>query len=257
MKRPATGFCLGLALLAAVPAAAQEAAKPGEKAAFLFGYSARGGDTGALVAGYKRHLEWHRERNDPLNWYGWFVIEGARIGRFIDGSFGLTFADFDKRIDPAGDGADATETFLPAAQPEFRQIYRMRRDLSVATPLEDQEPTALMQVLNVQLKAGRTAEFEAAMANLASAMRGGQSTVRLTAYQRVTGGPEPGFMITLGVSSMAELGAMPSGLTDLVRSFLEDAAETSTLDALAASVVAVDSELWQYRADLSLIPAGD
>lgn len=252
-------FGAGLAYLTftAGQSAAQGAQETGDEAAFLFGYSARNGDTGGLVDGYKRHLEWHRERNDPLTWYGWFVIEGQRLGMFIDGSFGLSFADFDNRIDPAGDGADATETFLPVAQPEFRQVYRLRRDLSAATPLEDQQPTGLMQVMDVTLRAGRTAEFAGALSALAAAMRARQSTVRLTVYERITGGAQPGFMVTLAVASMAELGAIPPGLTALARSYLAGPGQRQALDALAASVAAADTELWQYRADLSLIPAGD
>lgn len=76
-------------------------------AAHLFGYWTRPGQREAFDEGYRRHLAWHRQAGDPLVWYGWYVSDGKRAGMFVDGSFGAPFAAFDRRVDPAGDGADA------------------------------------------------------------------------------------------------------------------------------------------------------
>ncbi len=66
---------LSLALLA-TSAPAQEPATGG----FLFTYRLHPGQTAEFEAGYRSHLEWHRERGDSLTWLGWTVLAGSRPG---------------------------------------------------------------------------------------------------------------------------------------------------------------------------------
>ena len=83
---------LNLSLVLFMPAAAntQEApeADPSQIAAFLFAYDIPPGMQTRFEEGYHRHLEWHRQAKDPLVWYGWYVMTGDKLGRFVDGTFG-------------------------------------------------------------------------------------------------------------------------------------------------------------------------
>jgi len=56
--------------------------------------------------GFKRHLDWHRKNADQWSWYGWYVVSGKRFGLFIDGTFDLSWSDFDRPVDPLADMAD-------------------------------------------------------------------------------------------------------------------------------------------------------
>jgi len=60
----------------------------------------------AFDAGYKKHLQWHKDNGDKWNWYGWYIISGNRVGQFIDATTGHAWADLDKPINPAGDMQD-------------------------------------------------------------------------------------------------------------------------------------------------------
>src|SRR5688500_15061252 len=93
---------LGLLLLCnAPPAIAQaDSLKDSGDAAHLFAYVPKDGDEARFDEGYRTHLDWHRDKRDPLVWYGWYVANGERVGMFIDGSFGAPFAAFDQRVDP-------------------------------------------------------------------------------------------------------------------------------------------------------------
>lgn len=77
-------FVLAGCLLA--PSAGRTSDQPRGDAAFLFAYYPKQGRQEQFDAGYRRHLDWHREHRDPLPWYGWYVATGERAGMFVDGS---------------------------------------------------------------------------------------------------------------------------------------------------------------------------
>jgi hypothetical protein len=63
-------------------------------------------DAQRFEAGYKQHLQWHKTSGDKWDWYGWLVISGRHVGQFIDATFGHSWNDLSRPVDPAGDGAD-------------------------------------------------------------------------------------------------------------------------------------------------------
>ena len=106
-------------------------------AAYLFAYYPKEGKRTDFEEGYRRHLDWHSQKNDQLVWYAWYVIFGERLGFFIDGTFGITIKAFDERVDQKGDRADFAKTTAPFSDPVFRNNYRLRAELSTGYLLED------------------------------------------------------------------------------------------------------------------------
>jgi hypothetical protein len=239
-----------LCLLLAAPTIGADAASTRDSgdAAHLFGYRAHPGARERFDAGYRRHLQWHRTRRDPLVWYGWYVADGPRAGMFVDGTFGAPFAAFDRRVDPKGDAADAAVNVNAHADPVLRASYRVRRELSTGLPLEGWQPSPSMQVLHYRLRAGSRARFECALAAARERLRGVPAAPAHTWYEKLTGGPLPEFMLMVAREGWAEYDTEPAiGLEALLHG-------SSALDDLAASVESVEAETWTYRADLSLIP---
>jgi hypothetical protein len=58
------------------------------------------GATADFEAGNSRHLEWHRQANDPWSWYGWTIWAGERQRWFVYATFGHAAADFDASVAP-------------------------------------------------------------------------------------------------------------------------------------------------------------
>jgi hypothetical protein len=53
-------------------------------------------------AGYVRHLEWHRQVNDPFNWYSYSVSASTEQQRWIIyATFGRTAAELSNPVPPA------------------------------------------------------------------------------------------------------------------------------------------------------------
>jgi len=183
-RRLAPILILVLEALMPQPARPAEAPNDSPNAAFLFEYVVKPGHAQAFEDGYARHLDWHRAANDPFHWYGWYVSTGPNVGRFVDGTFGLSFAAFDARVDPAGDRADGERNLLPHVEPVDRSVWRHRRDLGGGDFLERAERVRMLEVRRYVLRAGADATFEAALGD------GGSSAW----YELVVGGDAPAYL---------------------------------------------------------------
>lgn len=211
---------------------------------FLLAYAP--GEREAFESGYRRHLEWHRAREDSLSWFGWDVIVGARPGAFVDGVFGVPFRALDVRVDPAGDRADAAANVRPFADPLSRELIALRPDLSTATPLERDGPSPWVQVVWYEAAPGRVADVEAALSALRG-RAGEEAVLPYTVYERVAGAG-PGFVLLVWrerLGSFDEHGRNPSRV---LRRTLRDPASVGEVDG---PVRAAWSEIWRYRPDLT------
>lgn len=220
-------------------------------AAHLFAYFPKDGQEDRFDEGYRAHLNWHRDKHDPLAWYGWHVASGERVGMFIDGSFGAPFAAFDQRIDPKNDAADAVRTFVPFAKDVFRASYRVRREFSTGFPLEQWQPSKSVQVFHYTLRAGTQARFENVLRAAYEALQGTNHAPAHTWYELVIGGETPGYMLMIARDGWAAYDHYDGNLERLLAGSIE---RTTVLNDLAASVATVKSETWSYRQDMSYFP---
>src|SRR5262245_54781721 len=81
--------------------------------AYIFAYDVDRGRQPEFTAAYQEHLRWHADHHDHLAWYGWFVTNGPRAGLFIDGTFGISLDEWDRRPALAEDGRHFAETVAP------------------------------------------------------------------------------------------------------------------------------------------------
>lgn len=241
IRRSAMALCLVLSPLA--PSQAQSG-----DAAHFYAYQPRAGQTAAFEEGYRRHLDWHRAHHDPLAWYAWTVEDGPHAGWFADASLGEPFAAFDRRVDPAGDGADFTRTAAAYAIPVARPSYRLLRAFSTGTPLESRHPSPRLEVTYVELRPGTTQRFERVLGALHDRLAHSAGVPAHTWYRLVAGGRTPQYMLTVARADWASYDAFPEGIE---RQLADDPA---ALADLAASVRGMSTETWRYRPELSLLP---
>jgi hypothetical protein len=224
-------------LAGVVPAQPQESAAGG----LLVAYRARAGQRAELVAGYRRHLEWHRANADSLTWHAWDVLSGPGSGLLVDGTFGRPFAALDARVNPAGDERDAAANIYPYAESAFRELVRLRADLSTATPLETGTPTRLVQVVRFTSPHASVAQLRTALATLRNT-RPARSMLPYTVYECVTCPGSGSFIMMVwrdGLASFDDAGRNP----DRRLNQLLEARQVPGLQATS-------NEIWVYRADL-------
>jgi hypothetical protein len=221
------------------------------EAAFLFAYEPRPGHQEQFDAGYRRHLEWHRQHRDPLPWYGWYVSTGERSGMFVDGSFGITFAAFDQRVEPRQDAANFAETTAPYGDAAYRKILRLMPRLGTATRLEDREPSSRIEVVTYFVRPGQTAAFESGLEKLATSVADSRA---FTVYRQLSGGIQPAYLIMFPGEGFAYFEENEASLDALIRIELDAEPERELLDMLSRTVRYAHSETWRYRDDLSYLP---
>ena len=255
MSRLTIAIFLACLLLWAPDAAqAQTGSADEASAAFLFAYYPKPGMRSELEDGYRAHLDWHRQHDDPLTWYAWYVVSGERLGLFIDGTFGLSFGDFDRRVEPAADRVDFVETTAPYVELAFRRIYRLRPELSTGRPLEERRPTAALQAVYYRLRPGTETRFASLIRRVSDALADDDSKPPYTWYELVAGGEHPTFLLLIGRERWLEYEDAAVGLTTLITSVYTEGEAVDALKDLSAAVREIRSETWVYRRDLSYFP---
>lgn len=232
-------------------------AQPGDvsgDAAYIFAYYPKENAQELFEAGYKKHLEWHKEKQDPLVWYAWYVQTGSRLGLFIDGTFGISHEAFDHRIDPADDGKDFAQTTAPFVRNAFRQVYELERSLSTVYLLEDHHPSGAIEVFHITVHPGRESVFEKAMLKLREGATKKEITPAYSIYKLLSGGEHAGYLMMVHRKSFAAFDHGILSIADLIRQVLPEHKASEFNNGLALSVKQIESESWGYRADLSLIP---
>jgi hypothetical protein len=77
-----------------------------------------------LRAGYKKHLNWHRQAVDQRTWYAWTIISGEHSGTMVDLTI-VNWEDLDHQVDPGGDAADFNTTVAPEARSMAVEYWRV------------------------------------------------------------------------------------------------------------------------------------
>lgn len=247
--------CLMISRVAAL--AAQEsktATKPAPQAASvsqLYFYSIK--DRPAFEEGYRRHLSWHAAHNDPLVWYAWTIDSGPRKGNFVDGTFGATFAGLDARVDLNGDGADFVHNVSPYVTALNIESWTLWVSPSTATPLEDRQPGAELDVFLLQVDPAESASFEATVDKLAQAKRQTKrDATKLSWYRAVRGTDLPMYMLLLTRQNWADIEAASPRFAEMLTNAY--AGTSAQVADVLRHVRTIRTETWDYEPRLSLIP---
>jgi hypothetical protein len=152
-----------------------------------------------LEAGYVRHLEWHRQVNDPFRWYSYSVWASTERQRWIIyATFGHTAASLNNPVAPADDERDNVVNVLPHAQFLGNGIYEFLPALSQGNGVPT--PVLRAEYTTVEVNPGAGKAFEAALAAERSGLKG-----ETLWYRMVTGGKAPAYVRLRPRASLAAL----------------------------------------------------
>ena len=158
------------------------------------------GDTVDFEAGYVRHLDWHKQADDPWTWYGWTVTFGDRQRWFVYATFGHAAADFDNPVPPAEDEHDNVANVTPHAQFVGNALYEFLPDLSRGSA--EPPATPRLEMTTVELAPGAAAAFERALRSRQAKLQ--HETLW---YRMVAGGTVPRYVRLRPQASHAALAA--------------------------------------------------
>ena len=221
---------------------------PEKNSAHLFAYDLF--DQEKFDNGYKSHLDWHKGAQDKLCWYGWTVSSGKNVGRFIDGAFGASHEEFDARPDPAGDGADFAQKAAPFAHPAWFSTLQLLPTLSTSYILEKRQPTFYVDAYYVAVGLEDMMSFELELSELTKEAKG--SLRSITWYKVSVGGALTNYLALAHRNTWKEMNhfeGLDSLFGDQTNSDVKRRREN-----ILRYISNIDSEVWRYRADLSLCP---
>jgi hypothetical protein len=244
---------LGAVVLFAAAGWAQNAAAPAGDICRIYFVKPKPGMDQQLEAGRKKHMQFHKSRNDSWTWSTYLVETGMNTGTYVTSTCGHQWADFDdweKRLGQA-DTADANANMGPHQGEAWNSFYRYRADLSLGSP---GQPLPLSAVYIYKLKFGKSDDFAAAVKKINDALQKANWPYKGAWLQLVNGGEAPMFVLVSERKGWADFAMPPKSLQQIV----EEAYGKDQADALWKSVDAcvaqAFSEAASYRPDLSYVP---
>lgn len=192
--------------------------------------------------GYQRHLGWHRRSGDTWRWYGWDITSGERDGYFVDATFFHPWADLDKPVAPAEDGADNAKNVYPYADVRGVAVYETNRAL---THLKEENLTApLITFYSVRVPTAMSEAFENAVAG---ELKGAADSEQCVVFRPVSGTTE--YLLAVTSARPSDLGQH----TEFARGLLQRAANRLQ-EPSAVAITRVETA--RFRMEMSNLPGG-
>jgi hypothetical protein len=242
-------FVVSLSALA-LPAVGQDA---GGNVVAIHCVDSLPGGTSRLEAGFKKHMDWHRQQKDTWTWASWMVMTGPNSDRLCTGSFGHKWEDFDKPgVPPEADHADATLNIAPFAKSHQATFWSMLPEVSRPAP---GGPAPMSSVIFYRVHFGMDEDFRSTIGEFHKAIEKTQMPWRYSWYALASGGEGGTYALVLPRANFAAFNPTGKPFNEM----LGEAYGKMGADALMARwrglVKSTESELLQARPDLGYAPS--
>jgi hypothetical protein len=204
-------------------------------------------------AARKKHNEFHRTEKDKNTIMVWSVSTGPASGSYVTGVCGMTWKDMDGREDfDRRDIADIEKTLTPAIASNIQSYYILRKDLSLVPDVG--APTKMITVVHYFVKPSGLSQFTDAVKRInAAAVQSKYPMKPSRWYQLANGGEGPHYVVVTDRASWADMQGPDQTMAEMVKQVYGD--DDKTMQNLRDAVDHTVSEMLDYRADLSYIPA--
>ena len=193
---------------------------------------------------------------DTWAYHVWQIVSGEASGTYMVCSFGHTWKKVDESDQLVGgeedDPAAKVEPYLDA-EPE--SYYRYLPKLSIA-PKEGFSPSAKLEVTRWLMKQEDVESFLAAQAKMKDALAKAGHFGNLRWFELVNGGEIPQFLMPVDRDDWASYEHSPDeNLGGILEKMYGKGESASIMRDVRRAVRSQHVETWQYRPDLSFVPA--
>ncbi|MGA8143380.1 MAG: hypothetical protein WB987_05780 [Candidatus Acidiferrales bacterium] len=244
---------LGVVLLGAVSVAAQ--GQPGNLAALEF-QTPKNGAVKEYEQGRKQKVDWHKQQKDTQALYVWEIISGDSTGTYIVGRLGQHWADLDKPSVPDAADLDTYRKLIGAnVQSLVTRYYEYMP--KVSNPGSSGGSPKFSEIITYHVRGDHETDFRSAMARITEAIQKTKSPLNYSWYELVNGGPDGTFVLSIPHANWADFEDKPEmkPFRDMLKDAFSASEADSIIKSLNASVKSSESEIIQFRDDLSYIPA--
>ena len=214
------------------------------------------GMTAQYETARKRHWVWHQKMHDTWAYHVWQIVSGEASETYMVCSFGHTWKQVDESDQlVGGEEDDPAAKVQPYLDAEPESYYRYLPKLSIA-PNEGFSPSAKLAVTRWLVKPEEVESFLAAQAKIKDALAKAEHLGHLRWFELVNGGESPQFLMLADRDNWASYEHAPDANLDSImeKTYGKDQALSIMLD-IRRAVRSQYVETWQYRPDLSFVPA--
>ena len=201
----------------------------------------------------KKHNGFHVAEKDKNSIIVFAISAGRATGGYLTATCGMTWKDmdghdaFDQR-----DAADREKTLAPTVGQNQAAYYILRSDLSLAT--EPATPAKMLTAVDYFVKPVGLVQFTDAIKRVNAAIKQTNYPAKPSRwYQLAVGGEGPRFVQVIDRNSWADMQAPDQTLVDMLKQAYGN--DDKTLQTLRDAIDHTESQLLNYRADLSYLPA--
>ena len=241
-------FLSGLLVLAVASASAQEDRGDVGQVHFV---KPKAGETLQWEAAYKKHVEWHRSKNDASSWPVWEIITGERAGHYAIGTFSHHWKDLDRALG-AEDSTHAREYLDRHTESATMEVWRYRP--GVSNPPKGDEAPAYAAVYYRHLNQGMTGTYTGAVRKINDAIVQADWGVGYYRNVYVNSGDEPMAVRWVARRTWEDFAPPALSFPRLLEQVYGKEEAAAITDALNRAVHRGWSEIWAYRPDLSYAP---
>lgn len=215
-------------------------------------FRAKEGMKDEMERGIKKHMEWHRKKNDSWAWLTWVVVSGENTGMYGGGTFGHAWADFDNPSVPEDeDQADADSNVRPYIDDVEVRYYSHLPEVS---RLEGAEEAAMNAIITFQVRFGMDRQFNHLIRKFHEAIGRTDWPIRYGWYVLVNGGMAGEYLLVLPRNDWADFAPFEKPFAQMLEEAYGRAEAESLLDAWRETVRGSKSEIIANRPDLSYVP---
>ena len=214
--------------------------------------SPKPGGAKALEDGRKKHNEFHKAEKDKQPILIWEISTGPSQGSYLSAECGMGWKDLDRDAFDQRDAADRAKTLDGMVGAQHTSYWVFRHDLSTGT--EGGTPAKKMTVTHYFVKPGGLAQFNDSIKRINAAIAQTKYPAKPSRwYALANGGEGPHFVIVTDRNSFADMQGPEQSMADMLKQAY--GSDDKTLQTLREAIDHTMSEMMDYRADLSYIPA--
>lgn len=189
-------------------------------------------------AGYKRHLDWRRVKNDSWRWHGFSFVQGGRTGSYLFGTFQHDWTDFDQALPPNEESSDFTLNVVPYTDNfTISQVSRLR---DFSSPEEVPGSAYLIEMVSYELRPGAERTFESLLGPAVASWKQRHPNIPFAWYKTINGGIQPYYIFMRTLNRWSDLRESDPFFTETRDVSLKDVIKT------------IESDVLRFRQDLSL-----
>lgn len=204
----------------------------------------------------KQHNKFHVAEKDKDPILVWAVTTGPATGGYLTTTCGMTWKGMDgKDAMDQRDEADRQKTLNPAIGSNQAGYYVFLPNLSLAeAEVAGATPPKMITIVHYYVKPGSVAQFNDAVQRINQAIKQTKYPVKPSRwYVLANGGDGPHYVLVTDRGSWADLQGPEQSMVAMLKQAYGD--NDKTLQDLRDTLHHTMSEMAEYRADLSYMPA--